>query len=160
MPSKKEEVYLSRGEQLVNITLVKAIKIIKKKYNINPCGISAAMPGGPIQKLGLCFDTRYPYTKEQLREIVIGSAQELLDQVNKNEEIQEFLKVRPFTIKNIQIIIYNHDKNGGDLLDPEIATAQILRGTLSYRTTDPENTFVFKNRFYESYEEGLQALNR
>src|SRR6185503_49402 len=92
MPSKKEEVYLSRGEHLVNSTLAKTAKIIKKKYDISPCGAGAAMPGGPIQGLTLCFDTKYPYTKEQLREVVLGSAEELLDQVNKNEEMQGLLK--------------------------------------------------------------------
>ena len=32
--------------------------------------------------------------------------------MNENNEIQEFLKERPFTIKNIEIIIYNHDEKG------------------------------------------------
>src|SRR4051794_40086024 len=110
--SNKQQYPLSRGEELVNSTLAKAAKIIKEKYNLKPCGEGAAMPGGPIQDLTLCFDTKYPHTKEQLRELLITSAQELLNQVNTNHEIQEFLKDQPFTIKNIQIIIYNHDQDG------------------------------------------------
>lgn len=156
---KNKEYHLSRGEQLVNSILAKTAKIIKDKYDLKPCGEGAAMPGGPIQELTLCFTTKYPYTKEKLRELIIKTAQELLNQVNENKEIQEFIKEPPFTIKNIQIIIYNHDKNGRSLRDPEISNAQILQGIVSYSTIDPEDSFKYKNEYEESYEEALKALS-
>jgi hypothetical protein len=159
MTNKKPEYYPSKGEQLVNSTLAKTAKIIKDKYNLKPCGEGAAMPGGPIQELALCFDTKYPYTKEQLRDLLIKSANELLNQVNENREIQNFLKERPFNIKNVQIIIYNHDKNGRSVRDPEISNAQILQGVLTYSTIDPEDSFKYKNEFEESYEEALKAIS-
>jgi hypothetical protein len=156
---KNKEYHLSQGEQLVNSILAKTAKIIKDKYDLKPCGEGAAMPGGPIQELTLCFTTKYPYTKEKLRELIIKTAQELLNQVNENKEIQEFIKEPPFTIKNIQIIIYNHDKNGRSLRDPEISNAQILQGIVSYSTIDPEDSFKYKNEYEESYEEALKALS-
>jgi hypothetical protein len=159
MNDTKNEYSLSRGEQLVNSTLAKSARIIKDKYNLRPSGEGAAMPGGPIQKLALCFNTKCPYTKEQLRELLIKTAQELLNQVSANKEIQEFIKEPPFTIKNIQIIIYNHDKNGRSLRDPEISNAQILDGILSYSTIDPEDSFKYKNEYEESYDEALKALS-
>src|SRR5882762_10275059 len=84
---KKEQYYPSKGEQLVNRILAETTKIIEKKYNIKPCGVGAAMPGGPIQELTLSFDTKSIQTKEQLRELLIKSAQELLKQVYENNEI-------------------------------------------------------------------------
>ena len=92
MSSKQDEYHPSKGEQLVNSTLAKTAKIIKDKYNLKPCGEGASMPGGPIQKLAFCFDTKSPYSRVQLRELLIKSAQELLKQVNENNDIQEFLK--------------------------------------------------------------------
>ena len=160
MLNKHPKYHPSRGEQLVNSTLAKAAKIIKEKYNVIPCGVGVSMPGGPIQKVALCFDTKYPYTKEQLRELLIKVAQELLKQVDENQEIQEYLKEHPFTIKNVQIIIYNHDKNGNSLTDPQISNAQILRGIVSYATIDPEDSFKYKNEFEESYEEAVKALSK
>jgi hypothetical protein len=154
----KPEYHLSREEQLVNRILAKTAKIIKDKYNLNPCGEGAAMPGGSVQELTLCFTTKCPYTKEKLRELIIKIAQELLTQVNKNKEIKKFIKNPPFTIKNIQIIIYNHDRNGRSLRDPEISNAQILEGILNYSTIDPEDSFKYKNEYEESYEEALKAL--
>ena len=79
--------------------------------------------------------------------------------MNENEEIQKFLKEPPFSIKNIQIIIYNHDKEGREVYDPGIATAQISRGILTYRTVDSTDTFKFKQQFEESYQEALKALS-
>ena len=107
------------------------------------------MPGGPIQKLALCFDTKSPLTKEQLRELLVKTANELVHQVQDNKEIQEFLKDPPFTIKNVQIIIYNHDEKGYGVFDPQIATAQISLGILTYRTIDSADTFQFKHQFTE-----------
>lgn len=159
MKDKQQEYHPSKGEQLVNSLLAKTAKIIKEKYNLKPCGTGTAMPGGPIQELTLCFTTKHPYTKEKLRELIIKTAQELLKQVNENKEIQEFIKEPPFSIKDIQIIIYNHDKNGRGLRDPEISNTQILQGILSYSTIDPEDSFKYKNEYEERYEEALKALS-
>jgi hypothetical protein len=43
-------------------------------------------------------------------------------------------------------------------MDPEIATAQIMDGILTYRTFDPNNFFQFKQRIKETYCEALLAL--
>jgi len=160
MTSNKQEYHPSKGEQLVNATLASAARTIKEKYNIKPCGMGAAMPGGPIQELSLCFDTKYPYTKGQLRELLIKSAKELLHQVSENDEIQEFLKEPPFTIKNIQIIIYNHDNDGREIYDPNISGAQIAQGILTFRTVDKTDLFRFKEQYEESYDEALKALSK
>ncbi|MDP1880486.1 MAG: hypothetical protein Q8K60_06070 [Parachlamydiaceae bacterium] len=159
MTSNKQEYHPSKGEQLVNSILGKTAKIIKEKYNLKPFGAGTAMPGGPIQELTLCFDTKSSYTKDQLRELLINAAQELLEQVNQNKEIQEFINEPPFTIKNIQIIIYNHDRKGRSLKDPDISNAQILQGILNYSTIDPEDSFKYKNEYEENYEEALKVVS-
>lgn len=156
---KSKEYPLSPGEELVNRILGQTAKIIKNKYDLKPCGAGAAMPGGPIQGLTLCFTTKNSYTKEKLRELIIKTAKELLNQVTENSEVQKFIKNPPFTINNVQIIIYNHDKNGNTVLDPEISNAQILYGNLDYCTIDPEDVFKYKNEYEETYEEALQALS-
>jgi hypothetical protein len=159
MSIKSPNNQLSKGEQLANSILAKTAKIIKSKFDVKPSGEGAAMPGGPVQELSLCFNTKYPYNKEQLRELLIKSANELLNQVNANEEIQKFLRERPFTIKNIQIIIYNHDKEGREVYEPGISTAQISDGDLTYRTVGPSDIFKFKQQFEESYEAAQKSLS-
>lgn len=157
---KQQDSYPSKGEQLVNSLLAKTAKIIKEKYNLKPCGTGTAMPGGPIQEVILCFDTKLPYTKNQLRELLIKSAEELLNQVNEDQEIQQFLKYQPFTIRNIEIIIYNNDTNGLEVFDPVISIARISQGMLIYRTTDINDPLQYRNEYEESYEEALKALSK
>lgn len=159
MPKKYEQQPLSRGEQLVNITLARAAQIIENKYNIQPSGEGAAMPGGPIKELFLSFDIKgHEYTKNKLRELLIKCTEVLLNQVNTSEEIKPFLAKVPFTIENVQIVIYNLDKDGRELYDPLISTAEISHGFLIYRTVDPSNSFRFKQEFKETYEEALELL--
>ena len=157
--NREEKYRPSKAEQLVNSILGEAGKKIKDKYNLRPCGAGAAMPGGPIQELTLCFQTKWPQTKQQLTKLLIQTAEELLDNVNKNKEIQKFIKNPPFTIKNVQIIIFNNDKSGREVYDPGISTAEISRGVLKYRTFDIIDTFKLKQELRETYEEGLRALN-
>ena len=158
MPNKSQEYHPSRAEQLVNSTLARTAKIIQEKYKIKPCGSGAAMPGGPIQELVLCFDIKGPFTKEELRKLLLQCAQELCDQVTTNEEMQQFLAKPPFTIKDVQIIIYNNDKTGREVYDPEISTAGLARGVLTYRTMEKSDIFKLKNEYEERYEEAVQAV--
>ena len=152
--------YLSEEEKLVNNILDNTAKIIEKKYNIQPSGEGVAMPGGPIQEVTLCFDTKKQLSRKELRTLLVKSAQELLNQIIKNNDIQPFLINPPFTINNVEIIIYNNDRNGREVYDPEISTARISHGILTYRTVDPSDTLKFKNQFKETYHESLKALQK
>ncbi len=58
------------------------------------------MPEGCVKVLTLCFDTKN-LNLESLRELLIKCAHELLDQINNNIELQQFLVKRPFTIENV-----------------------------------------------------------
>lgn len=155
-----QNVVISRGEQLVNITLAKSAKIIQTKFNLRPSGTGAAMPGGPIQGLTLCFDTNFPLTKDQLRELLIKSARELLIQVTENSEIQQYLKHPPFVLENVQIILYNLEKDGREVYDPGISTAEIDEGILTFRSVDPDDTFKYKNTYTETYKEALEKIKK
>lgn len=131
---------------------------IEKNYFIHPSGEGGAMLGGIVRKLMLAFDTNRHLSKENLRELLIECNREVLKEVNSNEDIQKYLVERPFTEKNIEIIIYNHDKTGQELSDPDISIAEIVDGVLTYSTLDVGRPLQFKNTFSETYEEALQAL--
>lgn len=160
MNEQQDEYFPSEGEKLVNSTLSKTAGIIKEKYRLKPCGQGAAMPGGPIQELTLCFDSKNSLKKEELRSLLINLAQELINQVNGNSNFKKFLKKAPFTIENVQIIIYNHDKDGRYLYDPMIGNAQIQEGLLTYSIYDPQSDILrYKYEFKETYEEALKAIS-
>ena len=149
-------------ECLVGETLSKTRKIIKARYpDIQPCGTGISMPGGPVRELGLYFDINGSFSKEYIRKLIIEIAEELLCQINSNEKFRPHLIKYPFTIEDVEIIIYNHDKNGERVYDPEIGVADISSGILSYDTYDQESVYCkYKNKFEESYEEAIELLKK
>ncbi len=146
----------SRATGLVNATLTKGAKIIQNKYGLEPIGSGAAMPGGPIRELVLSFQVKGPLPKDELRRLLILSSRELVTLVTDNQEMQQYLYEPPFTIKNVQLIIFNHDERNYEACYPSVSVAQISEGEFTYRYTDPDNTFVYKLSEAETYEEALQ----
>ena len=148
----------SKATLLVNKVVGKTQRILVKKYPFKTIGVGLGMPEGIIEAVDLSFYSTEKLTKEILRMRLIDSAQELLKQINNNEEIQSYLIKSPFTIENVQIIIYNSDIDGMDLYDPEICVAEISYGILTYNTNDPEDEYKYKNEFIETYDDALRAL--
>lgn len=146
----------SRGEQLVNMTLEKTAQKIEKEYDLLACGTGAAMPGGPIRSLFLSFSTKKSYSKDELRVLLIKISELFLNQINSNEEMRKFLIHTPFTVEDIDLVIYNQDKSGRRVYDPLITVARLSDGILIFRTIDPSDEFKYKNTFKESYEEALK----
>ncbi len=85
----------------------------------------------------------------------------MLYQINSNEEFRSCLIKYPFTIENVQIYIYNRDKTGEYVFDPEIGVADVTNGLSTYITYDPEGQYCeYKNEFKETYQEALEFLKR
>jgi len=147
-------------EELAGEILEQTAVFAHKRYPLNACGTGMMMPGGAVQKLTLCFQVKTFLSRNQLRILLIECGEELLRQIKSNKHIQRFLVKNPFTIKEIGIVIYNKDKEGNEPYDPLIATAEISGGILTFRTTDPNNTHTFNNRFKETYEEALEIIKQ
>lgn len=145
--------------KLVGLTLKSSANLIKSKYDLIPSGSGVAMPGGPIKELFLAFDTHYILTKHEIRRLLIEINNEVMKEVNNNHQIQAYLLKRLFTIKDIHIVIYNHDQNGKRVYDPEISVGQILQGNISYKTVSKENKLKYKNEYEETYEEAMKLMN-
>ena len=73
-----DDPYISDASRLVHKILEESANVIENKYGIKVCGEGVAMPGGNIKEFSLSFDTRVPYEKQRLRELLIASAHELL----------------------------------------------------------------------------------
>lgn len=149
----------SKAESLVNEILHQTARSIMRKHKIEVIGEGASMPRGVIKSLTLEFDSRERLSKDQLRVLLFEFSKKLMQNVNLNHEIKEFLESVPFTEKNVEIVIHNNDKSGRELFDPEISVASIENGIFSYKTGDRENTFKYKNRYEETYEEAVKAQN-
>ena len=85
---------------------------------------------------------------------------ELLYQININTEIRSALETYPFTEKDVQIIIYNHDKQGNRSFAPDISNAQLFCGRLKYSSVDPQDTYRYESVTTETYDEVLEKVKR
>lgn len=150
---------LSNEENAVFQIVDVSANAIKKKHHLQPTGHGVSMPGGPLRELHLIFDTNDATSKDELRKMLISSVSEVVQLVNSNPEIFKILFDPPFNYKNVGITIFNHDKNGHQIYDPEIAVARILNGKLSYSTIDRPDYSTYKNTTEETYEEALEIIN-
>lgn len=148
----------SKKINLINQILNDTAMITINKYRLKPVGSGIASPGGPIQELCLAFNSYDNLLMPELRKLLFQISNDLVNRVNLNKEIQQFLYKQPFDKENVQIVIYNHDKNGRNLFDPDISTAEISHGFLTYRTVDPENYLRFKHEYKETYNEALKVI--
>ena len=156
--SKDTNSRISKREQVTNGILNQAMVLLKKRYKIDPIATNVAMPGGVIRLLGLDFQIVGPLRQERIREILINSAQELLDLINTNSQIKPYLGQFPFTIKNIDINLFILDSDGREINHPEIGIATISEGQLEYLTLAYAEIPKKISESSEPYEEALKIL--
>ena len=156
--NKHQESSYSKEGNLVDEILYNTEAVIGKKFNLKVVGTGAAMPEGIIKKLSLSFCSNKVLTKNELRILLHEVGNELLTQVNINKKIQKFLVRSPFSIENVQIIIFNYENNGSETYDPQISVADLSKGVFTYQTKDSNGTYGYKNTYTETYEEALKAI--
>lgn len=149
---------MPKNERIVGRLLQKVAKQLESKHKFQTIATNIGMPGGVVELLGLDFQICRLLTKEEARKMLIDCAEQLLSAINSDEELHPYLKRHPFTVEDISLIIFIVDKVGNDVYHPNIDTAQISRGILEYTTTDAVDTFTYRTRINESYEEALKAV--
>lgn len=150
---------IPQNEQIVNKLMGKTAKLLSKKYQSRPVGVSVGMPGGVVKSLGLEFDVVGPLTKAEIRQILFNFSDDLLSAINNDTNIRPYLECYPFTRDRIKIVLYLYDKNHFDLEPPHIGMASIKRGKLEYLTLiTVEGVLNVKNEYVETEEEAIRTL--
>lgn len=152
---KKIEYQISDREVVVNRQLAYSAEMLAKKYNIYPCATSVAMPEGDIQYLELEFNARGPLSQSVIRELLINSIHDFLENINNDKELCSYLKNRYLDISEVGIGLFFLDANRKAIGRPNIGVASIDRGELEYITLEPDAIPSFRDKYYETYEEAL-----
>lgn len=144
-----------------NVLAQGAQSILKKNsYKLRYIGGGGSAFGGPITFFAISFMVDGPLSKEQLRKILIEGAKDFLEVINTDKKAQKLLFKRPFTLEDIEIVIFNHDKDGRDLSAPMISIAEISRGELLFSARSNAKPFLLSDEYKESYQEALEILNK
>lgn len=135
---------------------------IAKKYQMRFCGIGRGIDEEGVWLIKPCFQRRgSPLAVDSARELIINCLNDYLFAINNNEELKSYLKIYPFTPKNIDMTILNSDFNGEDIHHPYIRIILTSEGKIKYLTYDnAENNLRYKSKKNESYDEAIAILSR
>ena len=104
------------------------------------------------------FEIVGPFTKKELRVILIESIEQLLVLINSNEKLRPFLKKHPYSPNEITIEISIVDKNKKTIYYPDIFSASFDRDKLYFHTLDKNNEYEYKTTEIEEYEKALKIV--
>ncbi len=151
--------HMSKAETVVDQLMFKIEQRLTQKYHLEAIGVSVGMPGGIVKTLGLKFQIQGPLSKNELRRFLISSAQDFVNDVNANQDIQPFLEKHPFGFDNVEIVFFLIDANGYEVDHPHIGIAGIRRGKLDYTSLVTVNNIPkIVVEEWETYEEAVQIL--
>ena len=152
--------YITEEERQVNRILGRTGKIIEEKHDLTSVGGGVSMPGGDVRQMCLSFNTKDRLSKAELRKLLLVCADELLNQVNIDAVLRPALTTYPFTEKNVEIIIYNHDRHGHRSFFPDISNCELSSGKLEYASIDPEDIYRVASDVEETYQEAVEAAKQ
>ena len=142
------------------------IKVVSKRLN-GKYGLKFAAIGGGADQEGV-WNLHGGYNQygkkmldiEEARELILNCLQEFLYEANSNMEFRPFMKVYPFTEKNISIAIFNLDEEGRELHFPYINVISADDGIISYKYLGPTVMDPYAKIVKESYEEALRLSEK
>jgi hypothetical protein len=147
-PSSKDIEKLKYWKNAIRYEIIKKYT---EKYNLVVGGISDGMPGGIMHEIGVMFDRYQVTSKAKARQIIVECVLDFLEKINSCEEIQPYLRDRPFTVENIDItlIMFNPDRT--NIFYPNIRTVNTRRDKIIYKTYKPErpNNSIEEEELFE-----------
>jgi len=149
--------YLDEKENLCNKVTCKTAKELKLEFGLIPCG-SGGRALDEVKMLALAFDYHQPLEIESARKLLIAAVDKFTAEINKNESIRPYLFNFPFKPKNIEIIIYIHDKKGNDYGQDKLCIVNARNGLLEYKIHTPDKYGII-NVYQESYDEAVKKLS-
>ncbi len=129
-----------------------------KKHELLLIGAGSAIPD-KIHEFILHFYLYKKIDHVEARKIVVDLVEDLIQMVNQNEKIQEYLINSPFNAKNYQLRIILVDSNNKILEEPYLGQIDVEDGNIVYYFIDKSDINQKKLRTIdETYEEALRKV--
>ena len=121
-------------------------------------GAGSAIPD-KIHAFILHFYSYQSLEQNQVRRLVVDLVEDLIDLVNKNAEIQEYLVNLPFTVNNYELRINFKNLNNKIQEPPNVAYVVLKKGRVSYFYHDNiTDSYLIDQTRDETYEEALRIV--
>ncbi|MBA2727928.1 MAG: hypothetical protein H0U49_07135 [Parachlamydiaceae bacterium] len=133
-------------------------KNLEQRYQLRFIGFSESADKAYYNKIGLRFSTYRILRKEEGREILIESAEHLMNEINSNTDLQPYLNPYPFTAANVEVVIFVHKQDESSVYYPNIAVFAAWSERVEYKTKIEEVKYGYYTEEEESYEEALKIV--
>ena len=161
LPSCLSRDRRTEKEIAVDEIMGQASRKIKEKYPMEDFG-SGCRIMHEVKGLYLGFCIYHQLDIQTARQILIDSAQILIDEVRNNERVQPYLLDSGFNFENASIALFIRP-NHQTALDPDLSVTSCKNGVLKYKVYDKE-LYEEKNLpkshtiHQETYQEAIEAL--
>ncbi len=142
---------LSEKEKLSNAVLKNAAQQIQQELGLICCG-TTGRAYHQIKMLGLSFNCRRPLDIENGRRLVVEATQKLINAMNAEENLRQYLDHYPVGAEMIWMQIDVQDRSGNSL---SMVTAN--QGVIDYDVKDPGDQHL-RLVFQETYKEAVEKL--
>ena len=150
------EEYSNKRKQAYK-TIAEVVNELNHLYQLNPVGIGESANENYYTLIELDFYLYHKLSKDEGRKILIESTKILLDKINSNVELNQYLQPFPFTEKNVKLAIFVFE-DGKQPYYPEICVFSCKKGKITYSTETPETKFGYYTTEEESFEEALAIV--
>ena len=132
--------------------------LLKKRYEMNRIAISEEGDKKGYSFMGLKFQIDRVVGKNEGRKMLIDSAKEFLNTINNNPDVQPYLLEKPFTLKNIELVIFPMGSDGRGVYHPDVQVFALRNGFITYKTGTPEKKYGYHTVEKETFDEALEIV--
>jgi hypothetical protein len=133
---------------------------IQAKYEIKLSQVSGSVQPR-FALIGLGFNHRGSLSKEEIRQIVVGSKEILITEMNSSKEWRPYLEEwgrYPCGSKDASIILFIQDERGDIVFHPGITVSASYTDMVAYRTKSPLMEYGYFEETEEPYEVALAIV--
>lgn len=141
-------------EKIADKITEKTAKKLKEQKNLRLVGTGGKMMND-IQAMNMSFYFYQEVDLKAARKLIVYAINEYLSEINNNKEVRPYLHEYPFTVKNVEIMIFFYKPDRSNLSPEKIYCISSINGMLEYYIHSDPSQAIHE----ETYEEALQAIS-
>ena len=144
-------------EKIANGVTYRVEQQLKKELGLRCVGTGGGMMNN-IRRMSMSFQLFREIDLPEARRILVSATSEYLNAINDSKRLRPYLKEYPFTVKNVEIMIWIRKANNRDIDPNKINFMCSNKGILRYDLSDEPGTYLDRELCTETYEEALKII--
>lgn len=150
-----------KNEKLMLSVVNTSIKQLSDRYGLVPIGAGGGEKDGKSRSEHVSFHLYKKITKDEARILMVEIVELFLHNINGTKEVSHYLYDNPFTYKNLEFAVFFYEKDGSDIVHPDIGLVSLSpRGTVGFVTYEPGRGARYATDVEEPYEEAYRIATQ